>query len=161
MNYLYTDGSNSMKTGFMGWAITGEIKGNKIELCGWGYGTNQKAELTALIRAIMISPTDEETMIYSDSMYSINAMITWRTSWESKGYINSSGGVIVNKDLIIQGHKALDQKPSVRFEHVRGHTGIVLNERADVLAKSARFVAEGKVNVTIEEKVLFFGPFKI
>jgi ribonuclease HI len=141
---LWTDGSSG-KSGKMGWAVVGELRGQQVRLCGWGDGTNQVAELTAAISAMECLPDGEPAYILADSEYVIKSCTEWRSNWEENGFTNYSGATISNLGLIQRLHANYDRL-RVTFLHVRGHTGEEGNELADALAHAARFVAEGKIS---------------
>lgn len=168
MGVLFTDGSNSTRTGKCGWSVIGRLSCreccrldvpsggasmcvscggfgfHEVKKCGFGDGTNQLAELIALVYAMRLARTDEPTLIVSDSEYSINAVTTYRKRWEASQYHATNGKVISYLELIKYAHRLHDEKPMIRFKHVRGHTGVEGNEEADKLAGLARAVAEGR-----------------
>ena len=45
---LYADGSSSLKSGYCGWAVAGDIDDKPVSFCGYLKGTNQVAELMAV-----------------------------------------------------------------------------------------------------------------
>jgi ribonuclease HI len=106
-------------------------------------GTNQIAELRALLEAILAHPGDEPLLIESDSQYAIKCASEWVAGWKKKGWRTSSGDPVKNLDLIRDIDQALaDRKGPVRFRWVRGHVGNHYNEEADRLAgEAARAVA--------------------
>jgi ribonuclease HI len=143
---LYTDGSNSLKTGFCGWAVVGLINGQMVRHCGYSRGTNQFAELMGFLSALRLVPHSQmEGVIFTDSMYVINGLTTFRLNWERNGYKNVKGQDIAHKEFIIIGHKLLDERPNIKVRYVPGHKGFQGNELADQLAKKARYFAEGKI----------------
>lgn len=146
MNVIWTDGSSG-KSGKMGWAAVGQLKhlSDPVRIYGHGAGTNQMAELVAVIEAIRLTPDKEELLIITDSMYVIRSATEWRKTWESCNYVNWEGKPLSNKALIIELHRQVD-RVSVTFQHVKGHTGVEGNELADALAHLARRVAEGRLN---------------
>lgn len=90
-----------------------------------GHGTNNIAELTAILRAAQAMKEPQKPLrIYTDSKYSID-MLT--KGWKPKK----------NGELIAEVKAALDRLSDVQLFHVRGHVGVVLNERADELANEA------------------------
>lgn len=108
--YLYIDDIGS--------EITKEVSENI------GHGTNNIAELTAIKKALEgINNRDIETIIHTDSMYSIGA-------------ITGLNKVKANATIIegIRGLIACFR--SVGFKHIKGHNGNKYNERADRLATS-------------------------
>ncbi|RUP07383.1 ribonuclease H-like domain-containing protein, partial [Jimgerdemannia flammicorona] len=63
--------------------------------------TNQRAEVTAAIRAIEICGDEEATLeIRTDSLYLINAVTKWHKSWEKNNWKNVKGTPVENKDLL-------------------------------------------------------------
>jgi len=84
--------------------------------------------------------------IISDSAYSINAITKWMPKWKRNGWVTSTCKPVANKTLLEALQGAIDrhltplpQDPSrVVFRHIRGHSGITENERADHLAGQAR-----------------------
>ncbi|KAJ1893379.1 hypothetical protein LPJ66_005802 [Kickxella alabastrina] len=97
--------------------------------------TNQRAELSAIIRALEVTPTVPKMCICSDSMYSINCLTVWFRNWERTAWINSQGKPVENDDLVKHALTLIRERSgSVRFVHVRGHSGIEGNEEADRLA---------------------------
>ncbi|KAF2156205.1 ribonuclease H-like protein [Myriangium duriaei CBS 260.36] len=62
--------------------------------------TNQRAELTAILRALELSPRDRPVTILSDSSYAINCVTTWYQRWRANGWVNSQKKPVENKDLI-------------------------------------------------------------
>lgn len=100
--------------------------------------TNQRAELTAILRALEIAPPYQPVRIVTDSQYSINCVTVWSRSWERKGWKTATGEDVKNQDLV----KAIRERVNEReeagtetaFEWVKGHAKNVGNEAADRLA---------------------------
>lgn len=136
---IYTDGSCQRGKG--GWAYV-VVKNNKIqsELSGSlsDYPTtNNRAELTAILQALIDYPTQDVT-IYSDSDYSIKSVTLWWQGWEKRGWRKADGRTPENLDLI-QEIIIKAKGRMVNYYHVYGHQGNVFNERCDLLAKEACF----------------------
>ncbi len=90
-----------------------------------GIGTNNIAELTAILRAAeAIPPEAPEVVIHTDSKYAIGVL---SMNWKAKA----------NQALIAETKRVLATLKRVRFVYVPGHAGIPLNERADELAREA------------------------
>ena len=100
--------------------------------------TNQRAELTAIQRAIEIAPRNRNITIYSDSHYAIQCVTVWCINWRRNGWKNASGKAVENKDLIENVLGKIEQRDRAKvrtdFEWVKGHAGLEGNEQADRLA---------------------------
>jgi ribonuclease HI len=90
-----------------------------------GPGTNNIAELTAIVRGLqMVKDRTRPVVVYSDSQYAIGLLTQ---NWKPKA----------NVELVTELRALLKQFPDVRFVKVAAHTGIALNERVDQLAAAA------------------------
>lgn len=100
--------------------------------------TNQRAELTAIIRALQILPNATPVEIITDSMYSINCVTDWYKGWARRGWKKADNSPVVNVDLVQDIRKLIDERKSAggetEFTWVKGHSGGVGNEAADRLA---------------------------
>lgn len=117
---------------------------------GIASGTNQIAELTAVLEAIVAHPGAGRLRIESDSTYAIKCASVWVAGWKRKGWRTASGGPVQNLGLVQAIERALTERAGqVDFHWVRGHQGDHFNERADVLAGlAARAAQRGEVVVT-------------
>jgi ribonuclease HI len=98
--------------------------------------TNNRMELRSVLDALHGIPDGEGVEVTSDSRYVIDALTRWIAGWRRKGWRTSTGGPVLNRDLIeaIAGRQAELQ---VRYAWVRGHVGHPVNEVCDALAVSA------------------------
>jgi ribonuclease HI len=100
--------------------------------------TNQRAELTAILRALKICPINRSTHIFSDSNYSINCVTQWFQKWQKNDWVTAGGNKVENKDIIkdILEITGLREQAGVRtkFEWVKGHGSNEGNVEADKLA---------------------------
>lgn len=108
-------------------------------------GTNQIAELMAVLEAVRAHPGDEPLTIQADSQYAIKCSSEWIHGWRRKGWRTASGGPVQNLELIRAIDAAITSRPGgVTFVWVRGHRGDEFNERADELAGiAARAIRDG------------------
>jgi ribonuclease HI len=132
-----TDGSCLRNPGgAIGWAWVDHAGG-----CASGglvSGTNQVAELLAVLEAITAHPGPEPLHIESDSLYAIKCASVWVSGWRRKGWRTASGGPVQNLGLVQGIDRAIaDRAGPVTFGWVRGHVGDRFNEEADVLAGAA------------------------
>lgn len=95
--------------------------------------TNNRAELTAILRAIQLCPEPEKPLrIFTDSQYAMHAVTKWIPGWQRNGWKTSTGSDVLNKDLMVALHDAFALR-AVRpsLEYVRAHVGTHGNEMAD------------------------------
>jgi len=100
--------------------------------------TNQRAELTALKRALDLTPLNRSVHIFSDSQYAINCVTKWFHTWRQNNWHTSSKRVVENRDVIEEVLARIEEREVVgvgtRFEWLKGHDGAWGNEEADRLA---------------------------
>jgi ribonuclease HI len=90
-----------------------------------GQGTNNIAELTAILRALAEAPDPTQPMtIYTDSQYAIGVL---QKGWKAKA----------NTDLVAKVKEALKERRNAKLVYVPGHAGVAMNELADELAREA------------------------
>lgn len=131
---IATDGSCSGNPGPGGWAWVDQKTG-QTGAGGESSTTNNRMELTALLRALEHAGPDGSLLIRSDSMYVINSMTKWAPGWKKKGWKKADGKPVLNLDIIkplFEMFESRDPKP--RFDWVKGHNGDAANELADALA---------------------------
>jgi ribonuclease HI len=139
---IYCDGACSGNPGPGGWgAIVVTPHLHVRELGGGAIGTtNNKMELTAGIEALRaIKSTPGPVIVYTDSTYVIRGITQWVWGWLKRGWKTAEGAEVQNRDLWQELHRiALERKGvnSIRWKYVRGHSGIVGNERCDEIAVS-------------------------
>jgi ribonuclease HI len=100
--------------------------------------TNQRAELTAIGRALDTVPKDRDVTIVTDSQYSINCITVWSGNWRRNGWKTAAGKTVENRDLVESiVNKIEDRKSShvqTTFEWIKGHSNHPGNVEADKLA---------------------------
>jgi ribonuclease HI len=123
---VYADGACSGNPGPSGIGVVVQDGPQRRELSQFlGGGTNNTAELTAIMEAALaIGPSTRPIRIHTDSRYAIGVLTQ---GWKAKA----------NQALIVQVKKALEPLRDLELIHVPGHAGVLLNERADVLAVQA------------------------
>ncbi|NUS45572.1 MAG: ribonuclease HI [Mycobacteriaceae bacterium] len=105
---------------------------------GAASGTNQIAELRAVLAAVEAHPGEEPLLIESDSVYAIKCASEWVSTWRRNGWRTASGSAVRNAELIRSLDQLISARPGpVRFRWVRGHVGNYFNEKADALAGEA------------------------
>lgn len=100
--------------------------------------TNQRAELTAVKRAIELAPRDREIVIITDSKYAISCCTEWFQNWRRNGWQTSDKKPVENRDLVEPIIHSIEQRQRLKtkttFEWVKGHASDPGNIAADELA---------------------------
>lgn len=135
---IWTDGGCRPNPGPGGWGAILKFKGTERELSGGEADTtNNRMELTAAAEALTALTRPCKVRLHTDSQYLKDGITRWHVGWVRKNWRNAAGDPVKNMDL---WRRILDAaKPhEIEWVWVRGHSGDVMNERADVLATKAR-----------------------
>ncbi|MBO7072150.1 MAG: ribonuclease HI [Acetobacter sp.] len=140
---IWTDGGCKPNPGPGGWGVLLRYRGKERELSGGEkQTTNNRMELTAVAKALEVLRRPCFIKIYTDSEYVCKGMTEWCDVWLSRGWRKSSGGsLILNVDLWRRVFE-LSVCHDVSWHWVKGHSGVIENERVDELARRAREVVE-------------------
>jgi len=122
---VYTDGACSGNPGPAGVGVVILDGGKRRELSEFlGTGTNNIAELMAIVRALEEVPRERTIVLHSDSSYALGLL---GKGWKAKA----------NQELVERMRTLARQFPDLRLVKVDGHAGVPENERADELARGA------------------------
>ena len=134
---LYTDGACSGNPGPGGWGAILEYQGHEKELSGGEDNTtNNRMELTAVIRGLQALKESCIVDLYSDSKYVIDALEKgWAVGWQKNGWRKADKKPALNPDLWEQ-LLALVSQHDVRYHWVKGHAENPKNNRCDQMAVS-------------------------
>ncbi len=134
---IWTDGSCLGNPGAGGWGFVATDGIHTAERSGGESNTtNNRMELTAVIRALSAAKNHSELEIHTDSQYVKNGMLSWIKNWKRNNWRTADKKPVKNQDLWQQ----LDELSSTKKIHwfwVRGHNGDEMNERVDLLARTA------------------------
>lgn len=132
---IYTDGACSGNPGPGGWGAILRYGAAEKELSGGeGETTNNRMELTAVIRALSILKEPCQVELYSDSKYVLDALEKgWAWGWKKKGWVKSDKKPALNPDLWEQ-LLSLVGKHEMRYHWVKGHAENEYNNRCDEMA---------------------------
>ncbi len=131
---IYADGACKGNPGPGGWGAWISMGGHSKELCGGEpVTTNNRMELTAVIRALEALKRSCKVKIYTDSVYVQKGMTEWIDSWKKRNWRTADKKPVKNEDLW-QILDALSQQHQIEWLWVKGHAGDAGNERADALA---------------------------
>ena len=136
---IYTDGACSGNPGPGGWGAILEFRGVEKELSGGeAETTNNRMELTAVIRALECLKEPCVVELWSDSKYVVDALtLGWARGWQARGWKKPDKKPALNPDLW-QRLLELAEIHELRCHWVKGHADNPKNERCDRLAVAAR-----------------------
>lgn len=99
--------------------------------------TNNRIEMTAAIAALeVIKPGEAEPIVvYGDSSLVAKGMKEWVPSWTCRGWKNSDGKPVANRNLW-QRLIATSEGEPIEWRWVKGHAGDRRNEEVDCLARA-------------------------
>jgi len=149
---LFTDGACSGNPGKGGWGAILRYEGHEKELCGGEMQTtNNRMELTAVIRGLSSLKEKCEVTVCTDSRYVVDGIsLGWARSWRANGWRKKDRKPALNPDLWGELLDLLD-KHEVTFVWIKGHDGHPENERCDKLAVSEWKKLQENSNITIEK----------
>ncbi|KAL9026307.1 MAG: hypothetical protein Q9196_005011 [Gyalolechia fulgens] len=140
---IHTDGSALRNGGASAFAGVGVYFGpgdtrNVSETLPGPRQTNQRAELTAILRALEIVPKNLNVCIITDSRYGIDCVTIWYVNWRKNGWKTAAGKAVENKDLVENILSKIEERDSLgvqtAFEWIKGHNNHPGNVEADRLA---------------------------
>jgi ribonuclease HI len=134
---VYTDGACRGNPGPGGWAALLMMGEHEREISGAeAHTTNNRMELTAVIRALEALKRSVELRLYTDSEYVRRGITEWLPGWKARGWRTADRKPVKNQDLwqrleeLAAGHR-------IDWRWVPGHAGVPGNERVDRLANAA------------------------
>jgi ribonuclease HI len=131
---IYTDGACKGNPGPGGWGALLRSGTHERELYGGDPATtNNRMELTAVIRALEALKRPSKVEIYTDSEYVMKGITEWLATWKRRAWKTADRKPVKNADLWreLDAHAG---RHEIRWHWVRGHSGHPENERADALA---------------------------
>lgn len=131
---LYTDGACRGNPGPGGWGVVLQYGSSRKTLHGGDPATtNNRMELTAVIRGLQALTRRCSVKVVTDSKYVIQGITEWMPNWKQRGWRTAAKKPVLNSELwmqldeLVAGH-------AVQWEWVKGHSGHPENELADQLA---------------------------
>jgi len=129
---VYTDGACSGNPGPGGWAWASSRSHHGSG--GEAATTNNKMELTAVLRAIEDNP-GRALCVVMDSTYVKDGLQKWSVNWRRNGWMTKDRKPVKNREIwepLVAARDARDHE--LTFEWVKGHSGDALNDLVDELA---------------------------
>ncbi|MCD6704903.1 MAG: ribonuclease HI [Thiobacillus sp.] len=140
--YIYSDGACKGNPGPGGWGALLITDGHRKEICGGEANTtNNRMEMTAVIRALESLKRPSAVEVHTDSQYVQKGISEWMAGWKRRNWRTADGKPVKNQDLWLQ-LDALSQLHRIEWKWVRGHNGHPENERADELANQGVLQAQ-------------------
>jgi len=130
---LFTDGACSGNPGPGGWAALLIWNNRERMLSGCEPDTtNNRMELVAVIEGLQaIRNRTLPVVVTTDSTYVQKGITLWMPAWKQRNWKK-----VKNVDLWQKLDALVQTFPSIRFEHVLGHSGHLQNERCDQEARA-------------------------
>ncbi len=131
---MFTDGACRGNPGKGGWGVLLRYGDAEKTLHGGeAMTTNNRMELTAVIKGLEALTKPCKLSITSDSKYVLTGITEWMSNWKQRNWKTASKKPVQNvelwkclDDLVVQHH--------IEWIWVKGHSGHPENEKADQLA---------------------------
>ena len=138
---IFTDGACKGNPGPGGWGVLLRMGEHEKEMAGSERNTtNNRMEMTAVIRALEVLNQPCSIVLHTDSKYVIDGITKWIHGWKMRGWVNAAKKPVANAELW-QQLDAARARHDIEWKWVRGHSGHVENERVDKLASDAALTA--------------------
>ena len=131
---MFTDGACKGNPGPGGWGVVMKSGEHVKELHGGEPATtNNRMELTAVIKGLTALTRRCKVKLWTDSQYVQKGITVWIVDWKRRGWRTADKKPVKNVDLW-QQLDALAAQHDIEWLWVKGHAGHPGNERADQLA---------------------------
>lgn len=131
---MYTDGACRGNPGKGGWgALLRFGEAEKTLHGGEMLTTNNRMELTAVIKGLEALTKPCKVLITTDSKYVLKGITEWMDNWKRRNWKTANKKPVLNVDLWIKLDELVGQH-TVEWSWVKGHSGHAENEIADQLA---------------------------
>ena len=139
---LFTDGACSGNPGPGGWAfiLRHPTTGKELERSGGEpETTNNRMELTAVVRGLQTLKKPCAVELFTDSVYVGKGLTEWVPKWKANGWKRREGKSLkpVKNEDLWRELDALASKHTLKYTRVAGHSGHPENQRCDELAVAA------------------------
>ena len=132
---IYTDGACSGNPGPGGWGAILRYGPHEKEISGGeAETTNNRMELTGVIRALEALKEPCAVELWSDSRYVVDALeLGWAKAWRERGWRRADKKPALNPDLW-EILLPLTEQHEIHCHWVKGHAENEFNNRCDALA---------------------------
>ena len=131
---MFTDGACRGNPGEGGWGVL--LRYGDVEKRLYGGDpetTNNKMELTAVIKGLEALKKSSLVVITTDSRYVLEGITEWLPNWKKRNWKTAGKKPVKNLDLW-QRLDELVGRHDIEWHWVKGHSGHPENELADQLA---------------------------
>ena len=131
---MYTDGACRGNPGKGGWGVLlryGDAE--KVLYGGEKLTTNNRMELTAVIKGLEALTKSCRIKITTDSKYVLQGVTEWMPNWKKRNWRTANKKPVLNVELWQQLDELVAQH-EIEWDWVKGHSGHPENELADQLA---------------------------
>lgn len=132
---MFTDGACRGNPGPGGWGVLLRFRGAEKRLHGGvSDTTNNRMELTAVIKGLQALKRSSKVRVSTDSRYVQQGITDWIRRWKANGWKTAGRQPVKNADL----WRKLDElvvTHEVKWRWIKGHSGHPDNEQADALAR--------------------------
>src|SRR3989338_6474952 len=143
---VYTDGSSRGNPGPGGYAalvsyqkLVDSVEKDWITEIGGreNHTTNNRMELTGAIKALEFASqlSTNNYLLFTDSEYVMKGITQWIKKWQLKNWLTAAKKAVLNQDLWQKLLEVTEGK-QIEWKNVAGHSGHILNDRADEIATS-------------------------
>lgn len=131
---IHTDGGCWGNPGVGAWAAVLRSGKHVKEISGGEVATtNNRMELKAAINALKVLTKPCAVELHTDSQYVRNGITQWLTGWKRNGWKTKDKKPVKNADLW-QELDTVCKPHQIDWKWVKGHAGVMDNERCDELA---------------------------
>ncbi|KUO55170.1 MAG: hypothetical protein APF78_04600 [Sphingomonadales bacterium BRH_c3] len=141
---IFTDGACKGNPGPGGWGAILRMGRHEKEMSGGeAETTNNRMEMTAVIKALGALNEPCKVALYSDSKYVVEGITKWVGGWQKRGWKTAAKKPVLNEDLWRELIEAA-ARHDVTWHWIKAHNGHPENERADRLASDEADARNGK-----------------
>lgn len=134
---IYADGACSGNPGPGGYGAILKWEGKTREISGCDLQTtNNRMEMTAVIKALAALKRPCRVRITTDSNYVVKGMTEWVSAWLRRDWLTADKKPVLNRDLWEELLR-VSRRHTVDWRWIKGHAGHRENERCDALAREA------------------------
>ena len=131
---LFTDGACRGNPGPGGWGVLLRMGNHEKQLYGGErQTTNNRMEMTAVIKGLQALKRPCTVRITTDSQYVLKGITEWLPNWKRNNWKTAARKPVKNADLWQALDELLDGH-TVEWRWVKGHSGHAENELVDSLA---------------------------